>query len=343
MVNTINEFQERNKQLLEENENLKRQLADKEQETQFKQLNNDEIREWIATMLSKRHYTDNPDVDVVNEIMRAAHCNQEEWEWFCKVYPTEAARGNVILAAYQYFPYWKQSSIHWQVRNKAKRDIFINLIKLNSEESKELFRKWVREGKIENNLTLKGILEKGYEGWDSIKQSCYDYYELRNLSLDELISSWNELTVNANKKAAKVNELEEKVEALKVELEKSDDRIEELEERVDIEVEMNLKALDKSAEWREKQLKEVKSAHVLREKWFLKQIEVLENNIDWLKNKEQVIKKYEDRELPALPKKQKQNRLLKFKKLVNKVKEKSKEKFQTHVLEKFEAHILQPN
>ncbi|CAJ0751495.1 13459_t:CDS:2, partial [Entrophospora sp. SA101] len=114
-------------------------------------------------------------------------------------------------------------------------------------------------------------------------------------------------------KAAKVNELEEEVEALKVELEKSDDRIEELEERVDIEVEMNLKALDKSAEWREKQLKE------------------------------QIIKKYKDRELPALPKKQKQSRLLKFKKLVNKVKEKSKKKFQTHVLEKFEAHILQPN
>ena len=32
MVNTINEFQERNKQLLEEKENLKKQLADKEQE-----------------------------------------------------------------------------------------------------------------------------------------------------------------------------------------------------------------------------------------------------------------------------------------------------------------------
>ena len=32
MVNTINEFQERNKQLLEENENLKKQLADKDQE-----------------------------------------------------------------------------------------------------------------------------------------------------------------------------------------------------------------------------------------------------------------------------------------------------------------------
>ena len=31
MVNTINEFQERNKQLLEENENLKKQLTDKEE------------------------------------------------------------------------------------------------------------------------------------------------------------------------------------------------------------------------------------------------------------------------------------------------------------------------
>ena len=105
--------------------------------------------------LSKRHYTNNPNVDVVGEIMRAAHCNKEEWEWFCKVYSTEAARGNVILTAYQYFPYWKQSSIHWQVRNKAKRDIFINLIKLNSEESEELFQKWLKEGKIEDNSTLK--------------------------------------------------------------------------------------------------------------------------------------------------------------------------------------------
>jgi len=53
---------------------------------------------------------------------------------------------------------------------------------------------------------------------------------------------------------------------LEVKLEEKDNRIEELEERVDIEVEMNLKALDKSAEWREKQLKEVKSTHILREK-----------------------------------------------------------------------------
>jgi len=165
--------------------------------------------------------------------------------------------------------------------------------------------------------------------------------ELR--SKDESLEiSFNGYQFLENQLKEEIVDLKKKIEESKAELEEKDDRIEELEERVDIEVEMNLKALDKSAEWREKQLKEVKSAHVLREKWFLKQIEVLENNIDWLKNKEQIIKKYEDRELPALPKKQKQSRLLKFKKLVNKVKEKSKEKFQTHVLEKFEAHILQP-
>ncbi|CAJ0867912.1 10543_t:CDS:2 [Entrophospora sp. SA101] len=100
-------------------------------------MNNDGIRQRIATILKESHYTDNPEVDVVDAVMKA------------------------ILTVYQYYPYYNQS---------------------------------IREGKIEDNLTLKGILEK----------------------------------------ATKVNELEEEVEALKVELEKSDDRIEELEERVDI-------------------------------------------------------------------------------------------------------------
>ena len=72
-------------------------MADKEKDQEFKQLNNEEIRAWIATVLSERHYTDNPDVDVVSEIMKVAHSNQEDWASFCKVYPTEAACGNVIL------------------------------------------------------------------------------------------------------------------------------------------------------------------------------------------------------------------------------------------------------
>ena len=102
MVNVITELEKRNKELLNEIEQLKAPL-------QFKQLNSEEIREWIATVLSERHYTDNPDVDVVSEIMRVAHCDQENWAWFCKVYPTEAARGNVILNAYSYYPYYKQT------------------------------------------------------------------------------------------------------------------------------------------------------------------------------------------------------------------------------------------
>ncbi len=120
MVNTINELQKRNKNLLEENENLKQwlaELADKNQEQQ-----------WIATILSKSHYTDNPDVDVVGEIMRV-YCDQEKWAGFCKLYPTEPAWRNLVLNTYQYYPYYKQSNIHWGVRNKAKRDIFINLRK----------------------------------------------------------------------------------------------------------------------------------------------------------------------------------------------------------------------
>src|SRR6185369_10190409 len=51
-----------------------------------------------------------------------------------------------------------------------------------------------------------------------------------------------------------------------------------------------------------------------------RKIEVLENNINWLENKEQIVKEYENKELPTLPKKQKQSRLLKLKKLVKKMK-----------------------
>jgi hypothetical protein len=87
---------------------------------------------------------------------------------------------------------------------------------------------------------------------------------------------------------------------------------------------------------------EIVAKHDAREKELLRKIEILENNINWLENKEQIIKEYENKELPALPKKQKQSRLLKLKKLVSKAKEKSKEKFETYVLEKFEAYILQP-
>ena len=255
MVNVITELEKRNKELLNEIEHLKAPL-------QFKQLNSEEIREWIATVLSERHYTDNPDVDVVSEIMRVAHCDQENWAWFCKVYPTEAARGNVILNAYSYYPYYKQTIKLFGVRDKAKRDIFINLIKLNSEESKELFRKWLDEDKIEDNLTLKGILENGYESWNSISVSCYNFYDLRNLSLDELISSWNELTFKTKESFDKVvkqkQEYEEKIKVLETEQANLEAEIEELEERVEIEQEQVKEVIACGEKWSKNQAEDIK-------------------------------------------------------------------------------------
>ena len=62
MVNVITELEQRNKQLLKEIEQLKTPL-------QFKWLNNEEIRAWIATVLSESCYTDNPEVEVVDAIM----------------------------------------------------------------------------------------------------------------------------------------------------------------------------------------------------------------------------------------------------------------------------------
>ena len=337
MVNVITELEKRNKELLNEIEQLKAPL-------QFKQLNNEEIREWIATVLSESHYTSNPDVDIVDAIMEKIHFHGETWSDFCKLFPTEVARRRVIFSAYQYYPYYKQSGVHWQVRNKAKRDIFINLIKLNSGESKELFRKWLREGKIEDNLTLKGILEKGYEGWNSISVSCYDYYDLRNLSLDELISSWNELTFKTKENFDKVSkqnhEYEEINKELKTEQKNLEREIEELEERVDIEVEMNLKALDKAEEWHERKNFEIamrKDVIIFDQ---LQTIEKLKKDLD-----------VRDEKIAKLTKPKK---LQQLRKLANKTKEKinskvniikesfkgREQKFQAYILQQFETHVL---
>jgi len=332
MVNVITELEKRNKELLNEIEQLKAPL-------QFKQLNSEEIREWIATVLSERHYTDNPDVDVVSEIMRVAHCDQENWAWFCKVYPTEAARGNVILNAYSYYPYYKQTIKLFGVRDKAKRDIFINLIKLNSEESKELFRKWLKEGKIEDNLTLKGILENGYESWNSISVSCYNHYDLRHLSLDELISSWNELTFKLDKDAKQKQELETKVQELEVKLEEKEDMIEELEERVEIEQEVSMEALDKAEEWHDRK---VFAITMQKDTFIFNQqltIEKLRKDLDARDEKiAKLTKPKKFQQLRKLANKTKE----KINTKVNIIKESFKEKeqkFQAYILQQFETHI----
>ena len=66
----------------------------------------------------------------------------------------------------------------------------------------------------------------------------------------------------------------------------------------------------------------------------LDQIDLLENNLA-AKNQEINWRDYlATKELPALPKQQKENRLHKLKKLVSKVKEKTREKFQTFIVVK---------
>ena len=130
------------------------------------------------------------------------------------------------------------------------------------------------------------------------------------------------------------DEFKKEVQKLEVELKEKELMIEELEERVKIEQEEVEKFHQKSEEWNKWKTAEIVAKHDAREKELLRKIEILENNFDWLKNKEQIIKEYKDRELPALPKKQKQSRILKFKKLVNKVKKKTNEKFQAFIVQK---------
>jgi hypothetical protein len=57
------------------------------------------------------------------------------------------------------------------------------------------------------------------------------------------------LALKSEKLSKQNQEYEEKIKELEVKQEEFEIRVEELEERVEIEVEMNLKALDKSKEW----------------------------------------------------------------------------------------------
>ena len=78
---------------------------------------------------------------------------------------------------------------------------------------------------------------------------------------------------------------------------------------------------------------EVVEKYDAREKELLDQISMLERS---LLNEQQKTSYWrsKNQELPALPKQQKENRLQKFKQLVNKAKEKTKEKFQAFIIQK---------
>ncbi|CAH1759616.1 5501_t:CDS:2, partial [Entrophospora sp. SA101] len=68
---------------------------------------------------------------------------------------------------------------------------------------------------------------------------------------DKEVKSLQSLTSSLEKER---NELLEKIKELEANVEEKDNIMENLEERVDIEVEMNLKALDKSKEYHDRNL-----------------------------------------------------------------------------------------
>ena len=70
-----------------------------------------------------------------------------------------------------------------------------------------------------------------------------------------------------------------------------------------------------------------------REKGLLDQISLLEKNL-LIEQQKTNYWRNRNKELPVLPKQQKENRLLKLKQLANNVKEITREKFQTFIIQK---------
>ena len=115
----------RNKNLLEENENLKQwlaELADKNQEQEFKQLNNEEIRQWIISILINDYSASDMDAKAIDAVM--CHCNQECWSKFCEWNPTEAICRNMIFYTYKFNHYWNLTGKLYSERNKKVKMFF---------------------------------------------------------------------------------------------------------------------------------------------------------------------------------------------------------------------------
>ena len=131
------------------------------------------------------------------------------------------------------------------------------------------------------------------------------------------------LTISLEKER---NELLEKIKELEARAKEKDNIIEDLEERVDIEVEMNLKALDKSKEYHDRNLFLLgMSKDTIITNLKLK-IQELEKNqkVDRVKQ----LQKLENKAKTKV-----KERVKKLKEKVNTIKESVKEKFNTYILQ----------
>ena len=140
----------------------------------------------------------------------------------------------------------------------------------------------------------------------------------------------NEL-VEKNLVLEKVNqELEQKVKELEI-------KVGELDDEVQMEREEAEKALDKSREWRERQLSEINAKHRLEISELLREMASLQNNLVAKQEELDWANYLATKELPTLPKQKKQqkaSKLWRFKQSVSKAKERVQQKFQTFVVQK---------
>ena len=192
---------------------------------------------------------------------------------------------------------------------------------------KQLSKKWLEESKVRrenekvyfDNLSTEEMTEGFLNHSKELAETCSSY-----------ISNWSKRGYQLTEQKRKY---EKKIKELEAELEEKDNKIEELYDEVWMEREEAEKALDTAMKWRKHQMFETVLKHDAAMGKLLDQIDLLENNLA-AKNQEIDWRNYlENKELPALPK-QKENRLRKLKKLVSKVKEKTKEKFQTLIVQK---------
>jgi len=166
-------------------------------------------------------------------------------------------------------------------------------------------REWAKgcEKVCFDNITIEEMLEEFCNHSKELASTCARY-----------ISSWSQrgyqLTKQKQEYEKEIKEWEEECHELEKELEAEE-----------LKVECHLDALEVAKRWR---LKQIKSKDDELEK-ASERIKLLESFVAW--QKYVTDKQYQ--ELPALPKKQN-----KFKKLVNKVREVTKEKFNTYILHK---------
>ncbi len=119
-------------------------------------------------------------------------------------------------------------------------------------------------------------MENGYKrDWES----CYSYLDIRHLSLDELISSWNKLIANTFKKR---KEYKEKSKELEVKKKKLELEIEELEEKVEIEQKQVKNIIVVGKKWSKNQAEDIKEKNK-KFKSTSEKVSYLESQVEKLK------------------------------------------------------------